>query len=969
MSMRSYLQQLLFLLLLLPFPLRAQYYNTGQDPASLKWKLIRTENFDVIYPATYGNGGAEFAQSLENAWSGITQLYPALKLRIPVVIHNHTTMSNGYVAWAPSRMEIYPTPEQNSIPLDANTQLAIHELTHVMQMKSLNKGFTRAMSFISGEQFNGAVTSLLPLWFLEGDAVFAESVLTGSGRGRTPAFQKQLKALMLEKGTVYSYDKSVNGSFRDYVPDHYQYGYQIMAWSYLKYNPDVWKKAVGLTGAAPFTINPVNLSLRRSTSMTKARLFREAFDTLGTIWKSDDLVTKSELYSKLNPPKKGRYINYYSPVSAGTDSVIAIKTSLTDPPSFVLIQPWKSEKKIHVPGDCYPWSVTYGKGKLCWVETHSDPRWQNREWRIIKVMDIRSGKVKQLSFRSRYMSASVSHDGNLIAATENSPDNKNSLVIIDAWNGDRLETIPVPDNAYLQRPRWNITGDVITVITLTTEGEGVMTYDRLEKKWEKLISEEKNDIQSAEMRGDSLFFVSSLSGTDNLYLQKPDKSIELLTNSRFGISDPEINGDRILFSDYSASGNNICQALVSNGQAVDEIHLSTRSYLINRFDKPEKVTIKSDEPAEYTAVSYRKWKHLFRFHSWMPFYADLDAIQDDPLAISPGFTIMSQNNLSTLVSTFGYEYSENRHKFHSGVKWNGRYIQFESGFDFGEIPYIERFGENVADPPNVINGYQLVNKATLPLIFRGGSFTKYLYLEAASNISNNHIYLKSKGAYDTYQNQLTGRLYFSNYRRSAFRDIHPGLAQVFDINYSFHPFDKEIYGDILSARTAFYFPGLFKNNGIKVRLESERQNPQIFILRNRISLPRGYHDILSPDLKFASADYFMPLLYPDLNLPGLFYLTRIRSDIFYDYAVANSYYAFTSSSSGTVSEFVDGKKSFSSYGAELMSDFYLFRIPFMISAGVQASWKQLGYMPDLSLLFSIDLFGMSIGRERSGSRL
>ena len=90
-------------------------------------------------------------------------------------------------------MELYPTPEQNTIPLDPVKQLSIHELAHVMQMESLNKGFSRGMSFILGEQFYGVVAFLLPLWFLEGDAVFAESALTESGRGRNPSFQKQLK--------------------------------------------------------------------------------------------------------------------------------------------------------------------------------------------------------------------------------------------------------------------------------------------------------------------------------------------------------------------------------------------------------------------------------------------------------------------------------------------------------------------------------------------------------------------------------------------------------------------------------------------------------------------------------------------------------------------------------------------------------------------------------------------------------
>lgn len=270
----------------------AQYYNTGQDPGSLKWMQIKTGRFTVIYPKSYGEAGINFARSLDDAYSKLTTLYPENNFRIPVIIHNYTTESNGYVAWAPSRMEIYPTPEQNSIPLDPNTQLAIHELTHVIQMESLNKGFTKAMSYIAGQQFPGMVSSLLPLWFLEGDAVFSESVLTESGRGRSPSFQKQLKAIMLEKGHIYKYDKIVNGSFRDYVPDHYHTGYQMMAWSYAKYDPELWKKALKLTAGAPFTINPVNLSLLKTASLTKKRLFRETFDTLKTLWTSDDLKSK-----------------------------------------------------------------------------------------------------------------------------------------------------------------------------------------------------------------------------------------------------------------------------------------------------------------------------------------------------------------------------------------------------------------------------------------------------------------------------------------------------------------------------------------------------------------------------------------------------------------------------------------------------------------------------------------------------
>ena len=84
----------------------AQYYDTGQDPASLKWMQIKTDRFTVIYPEKYGSGGIAFAKSLDDAYSKLVSLFPEKKFRIPVIIHNFTTQSNGYVAWAPRRMEI-----------------------------------------------------------------------------------------------------------------------------------------------------------------------------------------------------------------------------------------------------------------------------------------------------------------------------------------------------------------------------------------------------------------------------------------------------------------------------------------------------------------------------------------------------------------------------------------------------------------------------------------------------------------------------------------------------------------------------------------------------------------------------------------------------------------------------------------------------------------------------------------------
>ena len=176
---------LLLLFLLSPVVVNAQYYNTGQDPWNLKWLQVKTGKYTVIYPEKYGNEGIEFAKSLDKANSALGSLFPEKKFRLPVVIHNFTVESNGYVAWAPKRMEIFPTPEQNTIPQDTRSQLTLHELSHVMQMEALNSGTIKVLSYFLGQQLTGAAASFLPLWFMEGDAVFSETVLSGSGRGRS----------------------------------------------------------------------------------------------------------------------------------------------------------------------------------------------------------------------------------------------------------------------------------------------------------------------------------------------------------------------------------------------------------------------------------------------------------------------------------------------------------------------------------------------------------------------------------------------------------------------------------------------------------------------------------------------------------------------------------------------------------------------------------------------------------------
>jgi hypothetical protein len=947
-------------------PASAQYYETGQDPSSLKWKQIQTGRFTVIYPEKYDSGGIVYAKTLDAAYSKLLSLFPEKKFSLPVVIHNYSIQSNGYVAWAPRRMELYPTPEQNTIPIAPEQQLAIHELAHVFQMESLNRDFSKGMSFLFGEQFIGIVSSLVPAWLLEGDAVFAESVLTESGRGRSPSFQKQLKALTVENNRFYKYDKILNGSYRDFVPDIYQSGFQMVTWALAKKDPQIWNKVLKYTAEQPFTLNPVNISLSRTADLRKKSLWEETYDSLKTLWTNDISRNNPLVYETANPDKHGKYINYYSPVLAGTDSIIAIKTSLSAPASFVLINPdKKTEKRIHIPGQVYPWYISYASGKIVWVEIQSDPRWICREYSVIKMMDIKTNIVSKLSRKSRYLAASVSPDGKKIAAVENTINNINSLVLIDVKSGAVIQSVKAPLNVYLQRPQWAEGGEKVTVIFLSAAGEGIMSYNFVNQQWVTLTEASRDDLQSTYLRNDSLFYISSSSGTDNLYLRTPDRRTISLTRSKYGTIDLCLSGKKILFGDYTSLGNNICSTTIESASGEVPNKVSSSTFLINRFEtKPSSSADNSS--VIYTPEPYRKWQHLFRFHSWMPFYADLETLKVDPTAIRPGVSILTQNTLSTLISTIGYEYSaEKRHVFHSRITWQGWYPVFESQLNYGTIPEISKSLEQINNPSHIQPGISFSNTVYLPLLFSSGRFTEYLRPSLSTNYKNDYIYVKQDGAYDYGQTIISPRLYFANYHNSAIRDIYPRWAQIIDLIYSFAPFDKKIYGSAISLMTSFYFPGFLPNNGIKIGFQKEKQVLEKYFYGSNVSLPRGYKNIFPKDIQLLSVDYVLPLAYPDFNLASLLYLKRIRTGLFYDYASGPGNSLYVSTPDGLVPLSNSSNiKSFKSFGMELLADFHLLRIPFMISGGVQSAWKNINESPSIEILFNIDLFGFTIGKRR-----
>ena len=186
---------------------RGQYFVTGQDPASIKWKQINTNDFQIIFPQEAEKKALYVASLLEDLVEKGGKNLDWQPKKFSVILHTHSATSNGLVAWAPKRMELYTTSPQDN---DAQTwldHLTTHEFRHVVQLDKMEQGLTRLLNYVFGQQATAVVVGLyLPPWFMEGDAVCTETSLGFSGRGRSPEFEQELRAQIIEKGE-FSYDK------------------------------------------------------------------------------------------------------------------------------------------------------------------------------------------------------------------------------------------------------------------------------------------------------------------------------------------------------------------------------------------------------------------------------------------------------------------------------------------------------------------------------------------------------------------------------------------------------------------------------------------------------------------------------------------------------------------------------------------------------------------------------------------
>jgi len=949
------------LLLFISAVANAQFFEYGQDAGTLKWSKFRSPHYTVIHPEGIDSLAQDFARKLEHYYPYMGLALDHRHSHMPVVIHNESSFSNGVFAWAPKRLEIFTNPDPNGYYQDWLTQLALHEGRHAVQIDKLNQGFTKGLYYLGGEQAVGAMAIFLPYWYLEGDAVDSETRLSATGRGRQPSFEMGIKAQLLEAGKLWSFSKATMGSYKNYIPNHYQLGYLMVRHGRRTYGDKFWIDFQQYAARKPFLLNPTWFSMKKYGFSTKKQFYKEALNFYQDHWQSN---AKERQYTHLtdwSAERKGHYTSYTFPHQHSNSNLVTLKTGMDQIPEFVLIEKAGQERRLFRPGFLNSGRVSYSESKIVWDEFIPDTRWSNRNYSIIRSYDLSTGLVSSLGKRTRYFSPAISGDGQKIVAVEQTEKQVFNLTIL-RMDGSKEKVIPSPGGRFLQQPCWMDQDSALVVLISLEAGKSLYRYSLQSESWTSLFDAGRDDISYPSVHGEHIFFSGTFSGIDNIYCYDTgDEQVFQITSSRFGAFHPQLSSDgqTLLYSNYTSEGYGASSLDLDDGlwKPLDEARDHTEQ--VDYEQTPEEVRIDElpmyEDSLSFNTHRYRKALHLFNFHSWLPLYFDyLDpelTLNPEQLPVSLGFSLISQNRLSTAVSQLAYEYSDGYHMFHSGIKLKGRYPVFNLYFDYGGEPNVLRVaeGDSVISLPQDL-GFTV--QSYIPFRINTGKFLTLIQPGIDYYFRRDIMYNENTQDYEQGAHYLYYKLYLTSYLRKGMKDIMPRIGFTVNGGYYTSPFDNQVFGTAAIGGITSYFPGVLKHQTIRLSANFQKQFPldmsrPAFI--NLISMPRGLQvNVYGEILNKYTVDYVFPLLYPDLEVGSLLYLKRIRGALWTDYMVGTNVIIYDPEP-----HYED--RNYMTCGLDLVADMNIFRITFPLSLGGRVSYEPETGKVRFEGIFSIDI--------------
>ncbi|MGB5929392.1 MAG: hypothetical protein WBH03_14520 [Cyclobacteriaceae bacterium] len=922
-------------------------------PPSVGFHKLSSENFRVIYPKGLYDEANRLLNTLETVYEPASRSLGVKPDPTSIILHNRTTIPNGFVTLAPRRSEFFTTSTQNYNFIGVNDWLdllAIHEFRHVAQYDKAKTGLTNVFYKLFGDNGLAAVTAIaVPQWFWEGDAVAVETALTPGGRGRIPNFDLLYRTNLLTRG-AWNFNKEFLGSFKHAIPDHYVTGYLLTTHVRRENGVGVWDEVLEKTYRFPFTPYRFGDKLKQVTGRNVLQSYKDMNEELATLWEAEMPDREVDETTTLIAPYRPEFTNYMYPQVLDNGMIVAMRSGLDYPTQLVAVNRRGEVDKLLTTGPVNDGGMlSSGDNRVVWTEFRFHPRWQRKNYSVVMVYDAKTKELTQLTKKTRYTSAAISPDGETIAAIHANLANRYRLELLDASTGEKLRELTYEGDAFISMPRWSAEGTEEVTLRKADWGKEVVAFNAATGRETILIEATTENIGHPILTDDYLYFNSPLNGVDNIYAKDLSTGETLqVTHRPYAGYNPALSkdGKDLIFNDFTKDGMAISQmALERNAwtsvEVVEDRNIRYYDPLVEGEAMPD--VLKTVPRKKYEPEDYRRGANMFKFHSWGPVFT---SSQSD---IEVG--LFSQDLLSTTELGAGYGYDAQE----QAGRWFGRvsYQQWFPILDLEGYAANRRINSNIAFDDTVWNrdlewkekGFDLGLR--VPLLLTGGRYSQSLSL--SSYFTYNYI-TDYNDSIRNFERQSDGNLYglqhsltWNHLLRRSVRDIYSPWGQRVSLYYRHNPFGGDFEGSLGAVQAWGYFPGLFKHHHLWLRGGYQYQDVGNYRWSSPVFFPRGYGYTSWEHFGALAFNYALPVWYPDVAIGPLLNIQRIKVNAFYDIGRGTNLY----SNSGLITdkaEFVEltdsNSRNYNSFGAELTFDVNLFRTRPIFEFGTRVSMRR-----------------------------
>ena len=942
--------------------LSAQYYSWGADPTSFKWRQMRGEKYRVVYPDTARHTASEMTLYLDAVNNDIAYGYIHPQMSIPFVVHPSNMLSNGLVMWLPKRVEFLSTPDIDGYSMPWTKQLIAHEYRHAVQYNNLNRGIVKALSYIIGQQSSTIGLLFMPLWMMEGDAVMSETEMSTFGRGLQPSFSMAYRAYGDDiTANLRRRDKWFCGSYKEYIPSHYNLGYFMCRHGYNTYGAILGNDMAELTARRPWMVVSNSWVFKKLYGTTQPRLFEDTFTTLNNHWQSLPEVEQTTEHIAIPEPKS--YTTYSHPMATNGGSIVALKEDLDTPSAFVLIDTDGGEKVLKHTGIVSTRPALDDFGRLWWTEYTRSALFAQKVTSTLYYHNIHSGRTTKYRSKANILYPTPTEQGHM-AWVEYTIDGR--YHIISNAGTEHSERTTLPHGVEIHGLAYDNATEALYAII--TDDNGMHIARHTDNGIESVTRAAYTTLSNLRASNGKLYFGSIASGRDELHCYDLATGKEYqLSNSTYGSFSPApYNEEHIVATSYDKRGYlPVLQRITSDKEVSYRPHPEATLLpeskpwgVVNldtvRYDAKASDSVRTKHPER----RFSRIGHAVNVHSWAPAsYNPYEIVEESKIAFNLGATLISQNLLSTTEGflTWGWNHDEGS-VFKGMVRYYGLGVNLWASGTYGGQQNIhtvyfynpETQKIEFPDAPEKGRYYSVSAGATLPLLFQRGYHTSQLSISTSWNFSNGMTAnvdkielgggkisnIKTIG-YSEGVHQLSLGIGFSDQVRMAHRDFLPPWATVLSASYTLNP-ASNVFGHLAVLYGKVYTPGFAKHHSFSIAasyqtsiggFQSDYLLSGLAFKSTRL-LPRGFssYDIHNNNYVATSLNYQLPVWYPDGGWGGVIYFKRLRLNLGGDYA------SFSKPGFNDQGDVINQRRQLWAYGGDIIVDCNIFALPHSATA-------------------------------------